>query len=350
MSAEKVTKLAKDYRLDVLRVIAMVMVVFVHVANYYCRAYPDITSASYLGAVIYNAISRVSVPVFFMISGMLLLRKPVDLKKNAKRIKGKIIYLVIVTAVYLVWDILYMKKANINFWGLVSNPERKLLWFMYAIIAIYIALPFLRRMVENMSAKEDLLFVILWASLNGGVHLLRCIIKFNVVYPIPIINGTYYLGYFIIGYLIWKYAAQIKELLLLKNNKIIATSVCILSFAVTILITYITSLNTGSYFQYFFQYKSLFMIISSVSFFVLVYFGCKNKENKIIAKLASNSFEVYLFHGIALDFFMHTIPFKYINGFLGVPLLAVLVLTITFLGICLVKRIVFLIKARSHAT
>ena len=57
----------RDYRLDLLRVISMIMVVIIHIANYYCRAFYDIDKISYLGALIFNTISRISVPFFFMV-------------------------------------------------------------------------------------------------------------------------------------------------------------------------------------------------------------------------------------------------------------------------------------------
>ena len=84
----------RDYRLDLLRVISMIMVVIIHIANYYCRAFNDIDKISYLGALIFNTISRISVPFFFMISGATLLNKKYDKEKNKERIIKKIITLI----------------------------------------------------------------------------------------------------------------------------------------------------------------------------------------------------------------------------------------------------------------
>lgn len=345
MNVRSQSTVTKDFRLDVLRVVAMIMVVFIHVANYYCRAYSEISSVSYLGAVIYNAVSRVSVPMFFMISGMLLLRRPVDLKKNTKRIVGKLVYLIIVTVVFLLWDIFYMGKTGINFWGLISTPERKLLWFMYAIIGLYIALPFIRRMVENMTKGEDILFVALWLTFNGVPHLLKFLVGANVSYPIPIINGTYYLGLFVFGYLIDKYRTEIADWFSKTPVKIVSTIVCLGSFFCTIFITYSGSLHKNGYYQYFLQYKSLFSLLASITFFLIVYTTCKNKESKIISTLANNSFEVYLFHGIALDFVMKNVEFTNFNAFFGVPILSVVIFVITFIGVVAVKWLISLFKS-----
>ena len=64
----------RDYSLDFLRVVACILVIVIHVANVYCRAFTSIEQVNYVGAVIFNAIARISVPVFFMISGALLIK------------------------------------------------------------------------------------------------------------------------------------------------------------------------------------------------------------------------------------------------------------------------------------
>ncbi len=335
---------AKDFRLDILRTIACVMVVFIHVANYYCRAFSEISSVSYLASVIFNTVCRVSVPIFFMLSGMLLLRRPVDLKKNTKRILEKLVYLVFITGIYLLWDIFYMGKTNINYLGLISNPERKLLWFMYAIIGLYVALPFIRRMVENMTKQEDVLFIVLWVALCGGVHLLNFFFRLNVVYPVAIINGAYYLGYFVMGHIIGKYKEDIEARLSKVKVKMLMWLLCLASFTATVLFTYLTSLSSERYYKYFFQYKSLFIIIASVLFFLLIYTSCKNKENKLVSLISKHSFEIYLFHGIVLDFVMLNFDFKSVNGFIGILFFALVIFTVTLLGVCGFKGIVSLIK------
>lgn len=144
----------RDYKLDLLRVISMVMVIVIHIANYYCRAFNSINRLSYFGALIFNTISRISVPFFFMISGATLLNKEYDKNKNKNRIITKIITLIFVTIIYFIWDKYYMDK-NINIFSTLNAPLRKSLWFMYAIIGIYISLPFVKCMVDKMGLEED---------------------------------------------------------------------------------------------------------------------------------------------------------------------------------------------------
>ena len=67
---------------------------------------------------------------------------------------------------------------GINIISLLSKPERKLLWFMYAIIGIYISLPFVKCMVDKMGKDEDKLFVILWLIFNGILSYIYILIAF----------------------------------------------------------------------------------------------------------------------------------------------------------------------------
>ena len=65
-----------------MRVIACIMVIAIHVCNIYNRAFPDLPHTDYIIAALINAASRVSVPIFFMISGALMAGRTPDLEKE----------------------------------------------------------------------------------------------------------------------------------------------------------------------------------------------------------------------------------------------------------------------------
>ena len=54
----------RNRKLDLLRVISMIMVIIIYIANYYCRLYSNISKVSYLRTLIFNTISRISVLTF----------------------------------------------------------------------------------------------------------------------------------------------------------------------------------------------------------------------------------------------------------------------------------------------
>ena len=91
----------KNYNLELIRMISFIFVIVIHVSNYYCRAYGDITIGEYSFSLLLNLLARISVPCFFMITGALLLGRQESLHKHAKRIFRFLIVL-------LVWSVIYM--------------------------------------------------------------------------------------------------------------------------------------------------------------------------------------------------------------------------------------------------
>lgn len=63
--------------------ISCIFVIVIHVTNYFCRAYGEITQSEYLFALLLDTLARVSVPCF-MISGALLLGREEPLKNTGE--------------------------------------------------------------------------------------------------------------------------------------------------------------------------------------------------------------------------------------------------------------------------
>lgn len=76
----------KNYNLELIRMISFVLVIAIHVSNYFCRAYGEIPNSEYAFSLVVDTTARVSVPSFFMISGALLLGREETLKKHCRRI------------------------------------------------------------------------------------------------------------------------------------------------------------------------------------------------------------------------------------------------------------------------
>ena len=63
----------KNYNIELIRTISFILVIVIHVTNYFCRAFGKINMGEYGFALILDTFARVSVPCFFMISGAMLL-------------------------------------------------------------------------------------------------------------------------------------------------------------------------------------------------------------------------------------------------------------------------------------
>ena len=91
----------KKFGISILRIIATFSVIVIHVSGPLVVKYGQISNFDWNIANFYDSISRYSVPMFFMISGALLLNKDYQLKDFLKKRLGKI------ALPFLFWSIFY---------------------------------------------------------------------------------------------------------------------------------------------------------------------------------------------------------------------------------------------------
>lgn len=290
-------KREKNYSIEILRVISCIFVIFIHTSNMYSRAYGDISNSSYVFSLFINSIARIAVPIFFMVSGALLINEPVDVKKNTKRIFRNSIVLVVWSGIYIVWNKVYLGKEY-DFTTIFKTPVKKHLWFMFAIIGIYISLPFIQCMAKVMSKELQKYFVGLWFGLLA-VSFTLSIYDMGITYKIPILGATSYLGYFMIGYI---FAKNIKHIHIRTRYLGLIFLACNIT---NIVLTYKGALDTGKHIETFFMYRNALVAISAAVTFIAVYkmqdLVIPEMIKKIMNKISANSLDIYLIHVIFLD-------------------------------------------------
>ena len=335
----------KDYSLELMRVSSMFLVIVIHMSNYYCRNIDMISSFSYFGATIFNGIARLAVPLFFMISGALLINKTEDDQTTKKRVIKMATVLLIWTVIYLIWNFFYLGVST-NILNAIFDPIKGHLWYMYAIIGLYIALPFIRKMIINLNEKEEDLFIKLWILLTGGVYIFRLILSFFgvhtvIIYPVPIFQATYYLGYFVAGYIIYN---RVKDKPA-TNNKILFWLAGI-SLLITIVGTYVISSMGNVYYESLFAYRSLFYIVASLAVFNLIISNSKKlltkNTIKVIDAIAPYSFGVYLVHVIFLNMLMQTSDMTSVTSIIGIPVFSLLLFAVSYAVIYLLKKVKYI--------
>lgn len=324
-----------DQKIDLLRVISMLLVIVIHVSNYYCRAYSSISVLSFDVAVVFNALARIAVPIFFMISGALLLPRPYDDKKNNKRILRMIVVLFVFTIIYNLWDKYYMNKTIPSIIKLLFKPERKMLWFLYVIIGLYIAFPFIKHMMDGLDEKLEKKFVLYWFIFNGCIYAIKFFTSFELKYYIPIINGTYYLGYFILGYLIVKHKDKIDY----SKYNVLNLFMILLNVSIITYLTIHYSMLKSDYVDKYLAYRTVFMNCISIGIFIFLYTNLKDREYKIINFISPYSFGVYLVHGMVLNYTMRHIAYKTLFSLYMIPLLSLLIFGVSFVIVFILKKI-----------
>ena len=169
--------------LDVLRVIAILLVIFNHTPAF---CFPFQTIGESMGVklmLIFSAFDKVAVPLFFMISGALLLPKQESLKILISKRVGRFLIILllfhVVQASYYYWmcgeaEIGFRSFLGDCYWGNSSKgyvlgwTEAYAVWFLYAYIALLLMLPFLRAMVKGM---EMMTFYYLFA-----LQIMLCVV------------------------------------------------------------------------------------------------------------------------------------------------------------------------------
>jgi surface polysaccharide O-acyltransferase-like enzyme len=201
---------------DLLRVISIYMVISIHVVSgipYSYQNFPD-----FITIALVSCINSISVPLFFMLSGALLLdvQQPLalaDLFK--KRIKRIFIPFVLWSYIYLVARSV-TGKIHLNFYTILSiirEPAYYQFWFIYTILAIYLILPFIQKLVINLNKRLFEYALFLWFLFGLIVPMLGLINRNFILskhFDLNFING--YLGYFILGYYLRKYPLKYKNL------------------------------------------------------------------------------------------------------------------------------------------
>ena len=342
----------KDRKLsiDFIRTFAIIFTIIIHVSNIYIYSNIDVNSNDFLWAIIYNSIARICVPLFFMISGVFLINEKYNYEKYIKRFKKYLILLFIWSIIYIlariiIYDVRYDVRDYLNVFVnslFNANSTSRHLWFMYAIIGIYISLPFIQNMCKNLTKEQENLFLFLWMFFSGGIVLFvpfaRIIlgIDIDISYPIPLVNATYYLGYFISGHILY---SRFNKHTNYKKNNITYLLIFIISTLTTIVFTYVFSIVNNSIYDSFLWYRSIFITVSSFMIFLLIITNEGIFKNNLITKFSSLSFGVYLIHVIFVMTIKHNYNILEYNSFWMIPLLTIIIYLCSILICLIIKKI-----------
>ena len=223
-----------------------------------------------------------------------------------------------------------------------TNFTAKHLWFMYAIISIYIALLFIQNMCKNMTLEQENMFMILWALFSGFsfvyLPLAEGLLGYSVkvTYPVPIISGTYYLGYFILGHILSKRFHGVK---FTKKHNIFCIGLYIVSTVVISIMAYFFSNLYNEVYEYSLWYRGVFAIIATGSIFSFIIGNSDKFKNKFILKLSSLSFGVYLIHVIFLNMFADNFDIIKYNPLIFIPLLTIIIFVLSLGSSYIIKKI-----------
>ena len=304
----------KKVYLEWLRVLAILLVLFNHLPGFSLFMTTDREPERALSMFV-AMFTRINVPLFFMVSGAVLLGREEDcravLGRRALRIAAVTVlysaalycYLGVYYTVYKKWDFDFSVQRF--FYGLAAlNLESAdTYWFLYAYMSYLLLLPFLRRIARGMNALEFRLLIGLHFLVCSALPLLNLLLA-SLGKPeltlykeltLPLAGGKAFF-YPLIGY----YLDTAVDIRGLKRKKLAA--LCLAGAAGLIamcLCTYAEAARTGEYAQSFvtlFDYAAAIAVFLLVKRLVLVTRPAlgEGKTARRVCLLGSLAFGVYL--------------------------------------------------------
>lgn len=323
----------REFSFDILRVIAMCMVIIVHVSNVYSRGFGIITDGSFFGSLCFNTISRVSVPIFLMISGALLLDRNFDKNKYFKRLVKFVILIAAWDIIYLIWEYYYLGVSYDHLYKLFFEPYRAHLWYLYTIITLYAIQPLLKLILDKSSTKIKYLLLFVWFALSS-----LSIVNSTIANAFTLFS---YIGFFVVG----KYLYEFIKNNDLKKYNILCILTIIICISLSICLNYTYSHRYHMFYNLFFAYRTPFIILSSVALFTLIVVNyTKDNVPKVIKTLSDVSLGVYLIHGIFLDITIQTFSYQDKISVIGIPLFFIFILILSVISVLILKKIKYVNK------
>lgn len=284
---------------DFLRSFAIIMVLILHSISSYIIQPELFGTKSWYSYLFLNAIARTGVPIFFMISGGLLLssNSTENIRSFYKRsLVHIVIPLVFWNAAYFVYKCIrgYIDfDITILLSDFINCGSEYHLWYLYTLIGIYLIAPFLKILVNNCSIKQ-LIWLLFLMMLGATIRPFINLVTPMYVYLFePLFNG--YISCFLMGYILSK---------INYNYRVVAGFLVsgFLGLICSVVFNHINSSSEGIELVINYGY-SLCHYVLAAAIFVISKFAFEKRTlfRGIVSVLSKYSFGIYLVHVAVID-------------------------------------------------
>lgn len=312
--------------MDVLNILACFCVIMLH-CNHGAKVYNGEISFHWLYSIGIYSLCYWSVPIFLMLS----LCNTIEFRGGGRRFYKRRIERIGIP--FMFWHMFYLlvyvfilKRTYTSeefIYALITGQFNGNLWFFIPLFFMYMIIPFLKAITENVSRKTILYFLCIAFLLLSFLPCVFGIIGYKYIY---LFNEEYPHGWGI--YIAPMFAWLIKTENLTRRHRrwiyVAGIVMCILHYMIMLL----KSMHDGEFYMDELNYQWPASIIIPIAVFV---FFMNTDWNKIISKLhisketivkiSSCSFGIYLIHNfvqIASGWFCHhVIDLKLNNGYFG---------------------------------
>lgn len=325
-----VNEKAKINFVQYLRVFACLAIIVIHVSDDKLK---ETTGIYWWIQNIFDSISRWGVPIFFMITGVTFLGREISIKKLYKK------YIFRLCIIYLFWSAFYaLASADYNNLSVLNIVENLIkgyyhLWFIYALIGLYIIIPFLKKIIEDRRLTEY--FLIVWFLISSVFYTLGEMPALRNIYIViqdrlSLFFVLGYSGYSVLGYYIYKYNISYKR----------RKFVYILGVLGTIITILFAQINKG---ENAFIYENMLPSVVLMAVAVFTMFRNNkilNKENRYLLNMADCTLGIYLVHPLIFRIIknmqINTIS---INPLVIIPILVIIIFIFSMIITIILKKI-----------
>lgn len=330
-----------------IRVLATIGVIFIHTTGPTLYRYNQIPESYWWVANVVDSTFRMCVPLFFMISGFLLLQKDYALKVFfLKRFRTVVLPLLAWSVFFILWKVYYEQSTSLSSFSLVNilyEPAYYHLWFLYALIGVYLSVPVLRVIVKYCNKTVLYYGVALWFLTASMIPMFEYFTETKGGIDLKFLAG--YSGYFLLGWIIATHPASKKT----------ALTACFLAFiciAITAVGTYVLTIsNGGMYSGYFYSPLSPNVVVLAGSVFLAIRYVVDNydmaKDERVLAvvrSISASSFGIYMIHLVFLYLLNHGHLGFYLyvdrwHPLLSIPVVALVAFCLSYGTIHFLKKI-----------
>lgn len=233
--------------LDILRIIAIFLVIFNHTGTqgFFLFSVTPVT-VEYWVYLSMSIFCKIAVPLFFMISGALLIGKDDTFRILRWRISR---FILVILGASFFWYVILVRNhiepfSIYSFFRRVySNDVIVPYWFLYSYLSILLMLPLIRKMAQNMKEKDYIYLITMYIIFSMLIPVFQYFAfnnTVNISIEIPII--TYMpIFYLCIGYYLDHYFDEAR----IKKHREILWIVGLLSIVVACFMVHYNCINTG---------------------------------------------------------------------------------------------------------
>lgn len=323
----------RESNMDTLRVFACILVVTLHCTVPFLIANMNDFNSNFAFSSILAVFTRVSVPIFIMISGRYIISNLNNL--NISEFYKKRLPRILIPFIF--WNIFYgivscILTPDVTPYLLLTNflngGTSIHLWFLYLMLGLYILTPVIYKIKEKISPKNFMIFSFILLFIGFGSELLRSITQFK---NIPLYYPVEFIGYYLVGYTLKDIKFENKTKFLLFGY----IGLCLLGAILSLLAEY-----NGSELAFYFH-TSLNPPTLLATLCLYLYFNSITLTNFKFSNLSKYTLGIYGFHMFFLVLIMHLTD-NSITNIVAIDIL--LYISITFILSLLTSKVLYKFK------